>query len=911
MKITSNIRFVIVITLINSSISFAENLKPTGEIWSPKPPPQSTPEKPENVRIVKYGVEWARAMDGGVDSYCYSRYKTFKDPKTGKFTISFRGADTQRFHDFDVDGDGKADDDTVLFHPFDLSENNPFNVNAPFFDDTVGSQRVYGGATVYRANDLDPNWTEEGINSQETGGGMQPARNWALHFDMYKRFSPFRYYFVALWQKFDFGNDGDKYRVSLNEQSEFRHYTNRHYVNIDGLRWVIRNGNDFYISEYVFSGIGLRVHNPAKSRWAKYNPTAPYKIDFDPEKAKFEEVKFDNITAIGYYIFKDRLANGHLSYKWYAFEGEAVVHKPDAPSQNIDMAELKSGSDSFYMTTCEIPYLLWRRVHRLARYNGFAGPRGFNFDSYGDMGSMAFPDAKGNYLSHGQNEPVTHLSFADAIAWCNALSQQESKLPCYYTDPEFKVPFREVIYPPFWRPEMRKTTIYVNWAANGYRLPTQDEWLIGWKNGNFAAKQIPRSNSTSPVGKIKGDNVNLYDLSGNVWEMVWTHGDSLNLDEYKQYTVMGGDFRDPAKPDATSASAYGDKPFLGHPCVGFRMVRRQSGLSAPIKTSVKTDAPTWTITRDTLTTPHPERQFKLPVRNYLDMVPVGELKANVGKYEITYAKWKPVYDWAVSKGYEFDCTGEMGSMSYWGWGPDWKPIDHGPTEPVTGITQYDAAVWLNALSELEGLKPVIYTDEKHTEPFKRSHVYRPPQVFFGEGQRKREVTEDVNPVFILSDCKNEINGAVEYKEVVFDKNPFYGDFPYFYEDPSANGYRMPSTAEYKKLIKPGTNRDLPDNVDAWLLNDSGLTTHPVGQKTADSFGLHDIIGNVNEMGDIVDKHPEKTRNNYAFVQRVGGGFFDVNYGLFYAMFESGFCRSNSRGLPYPDTGFRALQQKTK
>jgi len=888
------------------------------DVWMPKPPPPGTPEKPENVRIVKFGALWNRIHDGGEIGYALTRYKQYKDPATGKYAIRFRDQSKQVFHDFDVDGDGKTEDDSVLCHPFDLSEDNPLTPVGSHYDITMGTQRIYGGMTSYHADDLKPGWTEEGVNEAESGGGMQPVRNWAFHCEAYKRLSPFRIYGLFLWQKFDFNNGGDQYRVSFNENSELRHQPNRYYMGIEGFRWVVRNQQQFYISEYVYHGTGVHVYNPVKSRWAKYNPTAPYKIDFEPTTAKFEEVVFDDVTAVGYLVFKHTLAPGYFGYKWYAFEGEGVVHRPAQPSQNIAMTEVKSGSTPFYMTTCEVPYLLWRKVHRLARYNTFAGPRGFSFRAYGDMGSMAFPEAKGTYRSHGQNEPVTNISYADALAWCNALSQQESKLPCYYVDPEFKTPYRDVVRCPSYLEKFRKTpVVYVNWAADGYRLPTQEEWLAAWKAGDFKAASIPKSPGTVAVGKLPGKS-DLYDLAGNVWEMVWNHGNSLDLAAYKSYTVMGGDFRFPDKPEASSASAYGDKPFSGNPCIGFRMVRREPGLPAPKAEPTTTgDAPAWTITRDLITAADPSRQFKTPLSQYLEIVPIAALHLGAGKYEVTYAKWKPVYDWAMANGYEFDTTGEMGSMAYWGWGPDWKPGEHGPDEPVTGITHYDAAVWLNALSHLEGRQPVIYADKGLTKVITKAYIYRPPQVIFGEDGKSAGKSSDNSFVVGRNPTRyNEITGVTPAKEPLYGEGAFDGNFPFFYEDKSANGYRLPTGAEFCKLlggIKAPT-RNLPANIgeQAWLLDESGLRTHPVGQKKPNELGLYDIIGNVNELGDCSDKHPNRGEKIFAYVRRMGGGFFDPTHRLLdNVAFGEDVTRSNGRALPYPDTGFRPIQQNGK
>jgi formylglycine-generating enzyme required for sulfatase activity len=78
----------------------------------------------------------------------------------------------------------------------------------------------------------------------------------------------------------------------------------------------------------------------------------------------------------------------------------------------------------------------------------------------------------------------------------------------------------------------------------------------------------------------------------------------------------------------------------------------------------------------------------------------------------------------------------------------------------------------------------------------------------------------------------------------------------------ANGYRLPTEAEWEYACRAGTETDFytgnltyPDDtpldpaLDAagWYAGNSRRTTRPVGQKQANAFGLHDMHGNVYEM----------------------------------------------------------------
>ena len=67
-------------------------------------------------------------------------------------------------------------------------------------------------------------------------------------------------------------------------------------------------------------------------------------------------------------------------------------------------------------------------------------------------------------------------------------------------------------------------------------------------------------------------------------------------------------------------------------------------------------------------------------------------------------------------------------------------------------------------------------------------------------------------------------------------------------------YRLPTEAEREYAARAGTPGrysfgDDADNLGryAWCGFNSGMTTHPVGQKEPDAWGLHDMIGNVTEL----------------------------------------------------------------
>lgn len=641
------------------------------------------PDKPARVRIVDCGQDFLRDGDGRPKhQFHVHRWQAQRDPNTGLA----RAPDAVQLDlTFDVDGDGKTDDDVVAYHEFSLTR--PFSPEAPWYDSLAGSPRWYGGAAIYQADRRRAGFSEDGVNQEHDGPMYLPRDNWALFHETYEINSPYRLGAAWIWKKADFLNGGADSRVSFDDNSELALYLQRYFMCVDGVRFLVRDGEQFYLSEQIFRGAGRirgeangkqHVLRPAETRWAPYDPKPPHAIWFDASKARFEKRQFNDVRAVGFYVFKDRFIPSYFGFKWYAFEADALVHRPNRPSENAAMTAVAGtqGVPDFFITAGEVWYELWKKVFRLARSNTFVrDPRGFIFDRDGDMGPMDAADGP-----RSPKEPVTDITLHDAAAWCNALSQQEGKTPCYYEDAEFKTVFRYARRSPLYGPQREKPKLFVKWGADGYRLPTAAE---------CAAAEIK---------------------PGDYWSLAWA-GDSMTADAA---TAIGG-ARD-------KCPAY----------LSFRLVRREAGLAAP-PTAAPADDVRWRVPvrwmPDAPANPKPG----------LEMARVPNTNLEMARHETSYAKWRLVRDWALAHGYEFDSDGDMGSMDYWGMGDGWGAARaHTPDEPVTDVTYYDLAVWCNALSEIEGRTPVYYADEACKQVYKQAFIYRPLMQLFFETEADQE-----------------------------------------------------------------------------------------------------------------------------------------------------------------------------
>jgi formylglycine-generating enzyme required for sulfatase activity len=116
-------------------------------------------------------------------------------------------------------------------------------------------------------------------------------------------------------------------------------------------------------------------------------------------------------------------------------------------------------------------------------------------------------------------------------------------------------------------------------------------------------------------------------------------------------------------------------------------------------------------------------------------------------------------------------------------------------------------------------------------------------------------------------------------------------------DEAADGYRLPTEAEWEHACRAGTTTPQYGPLDeiAWYRDNSGGRVHEVGAKRPNSFGLHDMLGNVWDW--CWDLYDPAFYGSYRVLR--GGGWFDEHWS----------CRASVRRRSHPtfqvdDVGFR-------
>lgn len=128
----------------------------------------------------------------------------------------------------------------------------------------------------------------------------------------------------------------------------------------------------------------------------------------------------------------------------------------------------------------------------------------------------------------GSKKPVETVTWRDAVAFCNKLSDVAGLPQCYFRNKNTS----DIDFDP---------------TASGYRLPTEAEWEYACKAGTTGARygdldeiawyKANSAGNTHEVGAKMPNSWGLYDMLGNVWE--WCT-DVYDQSVYGAYRIIRG-----------------------------------------------------------------------------------------------------------------------------------------------------------------------------------------------------------------------------------------------------------------------------------------------------------------------------------------------------------------------------------
>ena len=209
-----------------------------------------------------------------------------------------------------------------------------------------------------------------------------------------------------------------------------------------------------------------------------------------------------------------------------------------------------------------------------------------------------------NPINSGTNRPVEAVSRYYALVYCNKRSLADGRTPCYKINGKTN-PSEWGTVPTGSNSTWNSATC--DFAANGYRLPTEAEWEYLARGGNLTNSGQTTYSGSNTIGDVAWYTVNacdvgtsspnygthqvktknpngktLYDMSGNVWEWCWDWYGSISTSTPSagaasgSYRVeRGGSWCNDASYCTVSSRSY-NNPDNHYYSYGFRVVCSRS-----------------------------------------------------------------------------------------------------------------------------------------------------------------------------------------------------------------------------------------------------------------------------------------------------------------------------------------------
>lgn len=322
----------------------------------------------------------------------------------------------------------------------------------------------------------------------------------------------------------------------------------------------IVSSNDEY-KGYVFDHVeNLGIVSPDRKDTVKlYVRPAPCEIVLKLNGGNINGNTGD-ITISGYYnqsidyYIEDPELDGLFFEKWSPSIPKTFPFEKTEHTASYNSIGKFVEYNDYILAETELTYKAWYSVYQWATSEE-RGYKKYYFKNPGREGSNGIDGAA---PTENSNEPVTNITYNDAVIWCNAASEKDGLVPAYYKDSD--------------KTQVCRATGYVGYIGsddilkeNSYHLPFIEEWKVmakgtsssddSWAGTNsfdevndYAVTALNSGGKTAAVKTKKANSIGLYDMSGNVWEYLYYYGRDSNYNKILG-NVRGGSYKN---GDATS-----------------------------------------------------------------------------------------------------------------------------------------------------------------------------------------------------------------------------------------------------------------------------------------------------------------------------------------------------------------------